>query len=88
LAVDTGASKPATETGKPAAETKVQQPRHAGHHLRHHRHVTQVHVKHLKHAKHAAGAKKLGKTPAPKSPGQAATTPKSPGPTSTTPATK
>jgi len=74
FAVDAGASKPATETGKPAAETKVQQPRHARHHLRHHRHVTQVHVKHLKHAKHATGAKKAD-TAAPKSPGQAATVP-------------
>jgi hypothetical protein len=75
LAADTGASKPAVETGKPTADAKVQHPRHARHHLRHHRHVTQVHVKHVKHAKDATGAKKADKTAAPKSPGQAATTP-------------
>jgi hypothetical protein len=76
LAAETGASKPAVETGKPAVDAKVQHPRHATHHLRHHRHVTQGHVKHLKHAKHATGAKKAD-TAAPKSSGQAATTPKS-----------
>ena len=77
FAVDTGQSKPAAETSKPAADAKVQPPRHVRHHLRYHRHVTQAHVKHVKHAKHAAGAKKLDKTPAPKSPGQAATAPAS-----------
>jgi hypothetical protein len=75
FAVDTGQSKPAVETSKPAPDAKVQQPRHVRHHLRYHRHVTQAHVKHVKHAKHAASAKKLDKTPAPKSPGQAATAP-------------
>ena len=55
----------------------MQPPRHVRHPLRYHRHVTQAHVKHVKHAKHAAGAKKLDKTPAPKSPGQAATAPAS-----------
>ena len=87
FAVDTGQSKPAVETSKPAADAKVQPPRHVRHHLRYHRHVTQAHVKHVKHA-HATGAKKADKTAAPKSPGQASTPPKSPGPTSTTPATK
>ena len=77
FAVDTGQSKPAVETSKPAADAKVQPPRHVRHHLRYHRHVTQAHVKHVKHAKHIAGAKKLDKTPAPKSPGQAATAPAS-----------
>ena len=77
FAVDTGQSKPAVETSKPAADAKVQPPRHVRHQLRYHRHVTQAHVKHVKHAKHAAGAKKLDKTPAPKNPGQAATAPAS-----------
>ena len=75
FATDTGASKPAVETGKPVADAKMQHPRHVRHHLRHHRHVTQVHVKHVKHAKHAAGAKQVGKTPAPQGTGQAATAP-------------
>ena len=77
FAVDTGQPKPAVETSKPAADAKVQPPRHVRHPLRYHRHVTQAHVKHVKHAKHVAGAKKLDKTPAPKSPGQAATAPAS-----------
>ena len=53
LAADTGASKPAAETGKPAAQTKAQHPRHVRHHLSHYRHVTHVRVKHVKQVKHA-----------------------------------
>jgi hypothetical protein len=80
FAVDTGQSKPAVETGKPAADAKVQQPRHVRHHLRNHRHVTHAHVKHAKQVKHGkpdTAAKKAEKKPAPKSPGQAATAPAS-----------
>jgi hypothetical protein len=88
FAVDTGASKPAAETGKPVAGAKVQHPRHVRHHLRQHRHVAHVRVKHVKHAKDATAAKKPGETAAPKSPSQSSTVPKSPGQASTTPATR
>ncbi len=57
FAVDTGQSKPAVETSKPAADVKVQPPRHVRHPLRYHRHVTQAHVKHVKHAQDARAQK-------------------------------
>ncbi len=78
LAAETGASKPAVETSKPAVDAKVKHPRHARHHVRHHRHVTHVRVKHVKQVKHAkpdTAAMKAEKKPAPKTPGQAATPP-------------
>ena len=78
FAAETGASKPPVETSKPTVDAKVKHPRHVRHHLRHHRHVAHVRVKHVKQAKqHSTSAKKLDKTAAPKSTGQAATTPTS-----------